>query len=62
MNVSDEILKRMADSYRRIRNTIRYFLSNISDFDPLQHEVAFDDMLGIDKWALDRTARLQVFI
>lgn len=59
MSVSDEILKRTADSYRRIRNTTRYFLSNLSGFDPAQHAVDFDNMLELDKWAVDRTAKLQ---
>ena len=36
MNVSDEILKRMSDSYRRMRNTVRFLLGNLSDFDPAQ--------------------------
>lgn len=59
MNVSDEILKRTADSYRKIRNTVRYFLSNLDGFDKTQHEVAYADMLELDKWALARAASLQ---
>ncbi len=59
MNVSDEILKRTADSYRRIRNTARFFLSNLSGFDPDVHTVPFDEMLALDKWAVDRAASLQ---
>ena len=59
MNVSDEILKRTADSYRKIRNTTRYFLSNLSGFDINQHEVPFDSMLAIDKWAVGKAAALQ---
>ncbi len=59
MNVSDEILKRTADSYRRIRNTARFFLSNIVGFDPQEHSVPFSEMVELDKWAVDRTARLQ---
>lgn len=57
--VSDEILKRTADSYRRIRNTARFMLSNLDGFDPTQHTVAFDDMLCLDRWAMDCAARLQ---
>ncbi len=59
MSVSDEILKRTADSYRRMRNTARFFLSNLSGFDPEQHLVEFDDLIELDKWAIDRTAKLQ---
>jgi len=62
MNVSDEILKRTADSYRRIRNTVRFFLSNLSDFDPSADQVAFDDMVVLDQWAVDRAAKLQAEI
>lgn len=59
MSVSDEILKRSADSYRRIRNTARFFLSNLSGFDPAQHAVPRDEMLALDRWAVDCAARLQ---
>jgi isoleucyl-tRNA synthetase len=59
MSVSDEILKRTADSYRRIRNTARFFLSNLDGFDPDRDSVAAADMLWLDRWAMDRTARLQ---
>ena len=59
MSVSKEILARMADSYRRIRNTARYLLSAINDFDPAKDAVDFDDMLALDRWALDCTLRTQ---
>ncbi len=59
MNVSDEILKRMADAYRRIRNTARYLLSNLNDFDPEENSVAYSDMLELDKWAVEHCLRLQ---
>ena len=59
MSVSDEILKRMADSYRRIRNTARYLLSNIGDFDPRNHQLQPDQLLSLDQWALQRAAALQ---
>ena len=59
MNVSEEILKRTADSYRRIRNTIRYLLSNLNDFSPETDSLPFDDLLSLDKWAMDRCANLQ---
>ena len=59
MSVSKEILARMADSYRRIRNTARYLLSAINDFDPAKDSVALDDMLALDRWALDCTLQTQ---
>jgi len=59
MSVSDEILKRTADAYRRIRNTARYLLSNLNDFDPPRDLVAPADMLSLDRWAVDRAAKLQ---
>lgn len=57
--VSDEIFKRTADSYRRIRNTARFLLSNLNGFDPLVDVVSFSDMLSLDRWAVDRAAQLQ---
>ena len=59
MTVSREILDRMSDSYRRIRNTARYLLSAIGDFDPARHAVAPADMLALDAWAVDRTLAVQ---
>ncbi|KFI22037.1 isoleucine--tRNA ligase [Nitrosococcus oceani] len=59
MNVSDEILKRIADSYRRMRNTARYLLANLNGFDPTLHGVPAKDMLALDRWALDRASLLQ---
>lgn len=51
IRISDEILTRMQDSYRRIRNTIRYPLSNLYDYDASM-EVAFDDLEEVDQWIL----------
>jgi isoleucyl-tRNA synthetase len=62
MSVSDEILKRMADSYRRIRNTVRYLLGNLHGFDPKRDAVAPGELLALDRWALARTAALQAEI
>jgi len=62
MTVSDEILKRAGESYRRIRNTARYFLSNIDGFDPQQHLVENQDLLALDRWAIDCAAQLQEHI
>jgi len=59
MNVSDEILKRAADAYRRLRNTARFMLANLSDFDPTKDQVAPADMLALDRWAVDRAFQLQ---
>ena len=62
MSVSDEILKRMADSYRRMRNTVRYLLGNLDGFDPKRDSVPTRDLLALDRWALARTAALQMEI
>ena len=59
MNVSDEILKRVADAYRRIRNTARFLLGNLHGFDPATDTVAFEEMLPLDRYAVDLAARLQ---
>ena len=59
MSVSDEILKRTADAYRRLRNTTRFMLANLNDFDPAQDKVAPADMLALDRWAVDCAYRLQ---
>lgn len=54
MRCSDAIFKQLSDTYLKIRNTARYILGNICDFDPDTNMVAFDDMLPLDKWALIR--------
>jgi isoleucyl-tRNA synthetase len=59
MSVSDEILKRTADAYRRIRNTARFLLANLDGFDPAVNLVAPQDMIALDRWAVDRALRLQ---
>ena len=59
LSVDDKILARVVDSYRRIRNTLRFLLANTSDFDPAQHAVAPAQMLEIDRWALSRAAEVQ---
>jgi len=59
MHVSDEILKRTADAYRRIRNTARYLLSNLDDFNPQQDLVPADELLMLDRWIVSRAAELQ---
>ena len=59
MSISDEILKRTADSYRRIRNTLRFLLANTNGFDPVQHLVEADDLLALDRWIVAETDKLQ---
>lgn len=58
MSVSDDILKRSADSYRRIRNTARFLLGNLAGFDPAAHRVAAADCLLLDQWAMAKTRQL----
>ncbi|MFI0474378.1 isoleucine--tRNA ligase [Halomonas sp. HMF6819] len=62
MAVSDEILKRTADVYRRIRNTARFLLGNLTGFEPSRDMVAFDDMIALDRWIVDRADQLQARI
>lgn len=52
MRMSQDALKQLSEGYRKIRNTARYILSNINDFDPKKDMVNYSDMLEIDKWAL----------
>ncbi len=59
MTVSNEILKRMADAYRRIRNTSRFLLANLHDFDPAQHTVPMEQLLPLDRWLVSITDDLQ---
>ena len=59
MSVSDEILKRMSDSYRRIRNTARFLLGNLSGFDPATDKVPIDELVALDRWAVWRARSLQ---
>jgi len=59
MSVSEEIFKRIGDSYRRMRNTLRFLLGNLHGFDPKEHAVAFDDLVAIDQWVISKTFALQ---
>ena len=59
MTVSDEIFNRSADSYRRIRNTMRFMLANMQGFDSSKDLVKVDQMLLLDKWIVSKTAELQ---
>jgi isoleucyl-tRNA synthetase len=57
--ISDEILKRVTESYRRIRNTLRFLLANTSDFDPQKDAVPIDELLEIDRYAIAAMQVLQ---
>ncbi len=59
MRVSDEILERTSDGYRRLRNTARFLLSNLNDFDPAHDKIANADLLALDRWIVDRAWLLQ---
>ncbi len=59
VKVSDEILRQISDAYRKIRNTIRYMLGNLSDFDANRHRVARADLPELDRWALARYEELK---
>ncbi|HYM86909.1 MAG TPA: class I tRNA ligase family protein, partial [Pseudoxanthomonas sp.] len=62
MSVSDEILKRGGDAYRRIRNTARFLLSNLDGFDPVRDLRPLDDMVALDSWIVHRADALQTRI
>jgi len=62
LNIDDKILARVVDAYRRIRNTLRFLLANVSDFDPRKDAVSDADLLEIDRFALSRAAQLQADI
>ncbi len=59
ISVSDEILKRTADSYRRMRNTLRFLLGNLHGFDPAQHLMPWNELVAIDRWAIAKAFSLQ---
>jgi isoleucyl-tRNA synthetase len=59
MSVSEEIFKRIGDSYRRMRNTLRFLLGNLHGFEPQAHGVPFDELVAIDQWAIAKTFALQ---
>jgi len=62
LNIDDKILARVVDTYRRVRNTLKFLLANTSDFDFAKDAVALVDMLEVDRYALSRTAQLQADI
>jgi isoleucyl-tRNA synthetase len=59
ISISDEILKRVTEAYRRIRNTLRFLLANTADFDPAKNAVPVAEMLEIDRYAIANMANLQ---
>ncbi|WP_454259197.1 isoleucine--tRNA ligase [Pseudoxanthomonas mexicana] len=59
MSLSQEILKRNADAYRRLRNTARFLLSNLNGFDPARDLVAPADMVALDRWIVHRAFEVQ---
>ena len=62
LSISDEILKRVTEAYRRIRNTLRFLLANTSDFNPATDAVAIDNLLEIDRYAIAHMAQVQAEI
>ena len=62
LGIDDKILARVVDAYRRIRNTLRFLMANVSDFNPATDAVPFDEMLEIDRYALSRASQLQADI
>ena len=62
LNIDDKILARVVDTYRRVRNTLKFLLANVSDFDPVKDAVPFEQMLEIDRYALSRASQLQADI
>ncbi len=59
ISTSEEILKRMSDSYRRMRNTVRFLLGNLAGFDPARDALPVEELVDLDRWALARAASLQ---
>jgi isoleucyl-tRNA synthetase len=58
VRISDEILNRLVEAYRRIRNTARFLISNLYDFDPARDRVPVNDLDELDRWILQRTENL----
>jgi isoleucyl-tRNA synthetase len=59
MSLSQEILKRITDSYRRMRNTVRFLLGNLAGFEPARDAVPIEQLAALDRWAIARTRALQ---
>ena len=54
IRISKEILKQLSDAYRKIRNTARFILGNLSDFDPDKDQVELEQLQPLDRWALTK--------
>ena len=62
IRISKDILKQLSEGYRKIRNTARYILGNISDFDPNKNRVSYDELFPIDKWAMSQLSKLEATV
>ncbi|WP_341906937.1 isoleucine--tRNA ligase [Polaromonas sp. YR568] len=62
LGIDEKILARVVDAYRRIRNTLRFLMANVSDFDPAKDAAPLDQLLEIDRYALSRASQLQADI
>lgn len=62
VRLSNDILKQMSEVYRKIRNTFRYMLGNLSDFDPNFHKVPYQELLELDQWALLRLEQVRAAV
>ena len=62
LNIDDKILARVVDTYRRVRNTLKFLLANVSDFDPAKDTVPLESLLEVDRYAISRAAQLQADI
>ncbi len=62
LSIDDKILARVVDTYRRVRNTLKFLLANVSDFEPVKDTVPANELLEIDRYALARAAQLQADI
>ncbi len=60
MSLSQEILRRITDSYRRMRNTVRFLLGNLDGFDPARDALAGEELVALDRWAIARARALQL--
>ena len=58
VKMSERVMTQLSEAYRKIRNTFRFALGNLSDFDPARHTVSNDQLEELDRWMLDRTAEL----
>ena len=62
MSISDQILKQNSDTYRRIRNTARFLLGNLNDFDPAKDLLPVNELLSLDQWVMNRLHEVQAKI